>query len=733
MDSKLDEQTLADHVAELKSTLGKLPKILNEAADAVNRIRTAIGSDLAEAYLQVQAGLSPEDTSFFGGLGELFSKHGKLNAGVSPEALRLLMTSASDAVQADALRMINAGVPIGKAKLELIRSHQSWIEKGDEQTEQDARLAFLGSAARKNFSTLLRELETRADHLHYAVSEFSIDFVPRYIDEDPHVMRTDREGYEEAYAEVSALAVAALNHFELLFGDARALSAESRKDSHTLRLRNAHRALTRLSAGVFGHKGGFAFDIKQADLQSYEMIDALAYICTQPSEDKASDQRSLGSPDLRVLEIGAGAGGQALGLMSAGFRHVALYERILKRAKTLKTNWPAWNVISDDIRAVTDAELFLHHSVDLLAAGISSAMTSRQSGKEKRGDEDDLIPELLRAVRVIEPRAIMIESAKEFNLTSHVAYLASFKAAIASEGYTVESFALNLKSYGLPREDERILIVAIRHGERGTFIPPILRTELKRNIGEALGDLVVRHLTPVRKLPPDMESKERHYNEWAATWGRIARANFIKTIPREWVNSNKDCDGKKKTHQVFDAAGYADEPFQLEDFKVGGNYDRLPKLTERVIARAQGFPDAWVFEGIRDGNINMIADALPPILAKAVALQIKSALTGATYDLDAALAEPIIEEWRIGKLPRRLFRSTRPPEMGNQIEQLIEADVEISKEKNVKKRQALFRKELANIEANPKKRTALVKAMRIEQALRDSVDRDEEWMDESSF
>ncbi len=170
-------------------------------------------------------------------------------------------------------------------------------------------------------------------------------------------------------------------------------------------LKQSHRALERFSSGSFGHRGGFGFDVAAADVFSWEIVDALDYICSQ-SPPEAEPSRLLAVPPryLRVLELGAGAGGLALGLMSAGFEHVALYERIRKRANTLKANWPTWPVRCADLRNVPDAELSRHHGIDLLAGGISSNMVSRQSGKDKRGKDDDLVPELLRAVRLVQPR-----------------------------------------------------------------------------------------------------------------------------------------------------------------------------------------------------------------------------------------------------------------------------------------------------------------------------------------
>ncbi|HKR28806.1 MAG TPA: DNA cytosine methyltransferase, partial [Acidobacteriaceae bacterium] len=52
---------------------------------------------------------------------------------------------------------------------------------------------------------------------------------------------------------------------------------------------------------------------------------------------------------LSSIELCAGAGGQALGLERAGFKHVALVEIDPHACATLRHNRPHWNVIEADI------------------------------------------------------------------------------------------------------------------------------------------------------------------------------------------------------------------------------------------------------------------------------------------------------------------------------------------------------------------------------------------------
>ena len=77
--------------------------------------------------------------------------------------------------------------------------------------------------------------------------------------------------------------------------------------------------------------------------------------------------------DLEVVEICAGAGGQALGLERAGFEHALAVELDTAACATLRANRPAWKVAEGD---VADPALWRpsdYRGVALLAGGVGSS------------------------------------------------------------------------------------------------------------------------------------------------------------------------------------------------------------------------------------------------------------------------------------------------------------------------------------------------------------------------
>src|SRR5713226_2140235 len=77
--------------------------------------------------------------------------------------------------------------------------------------------------------------------------------------------------------------------------------------------------------------------------------------------------RKTAQGEVTVLELCAGAGGQALGFERAGHEHLALVEMDKHACATLKLNRPDWQVIQEDLNSF-DASHF--KGVDVVSGGL---------------------------------------------------------------------------------------------------------------------------------------------------------------------------------------------------------------------------------------------------------------------------------------------------------------------------------------------------------------------------
>ena len=56
----------------------------------------------------------------------------------------------------------------------------------------------------------------------------------------------------------------------------------------------------------------------------------------------------------------------------------------------------------------------------------------------------------------------------------------------------------------------------------------------------------------------------------------------------------------------------------------------MPRLTVRMVARLQGFPDDWAFSGRKTPAYRQVGNAFPAPVAEAVACKLREALTART-------------------------------------------------------------------------------------------------------
>lgn len=308
---------------------------------------------------------------------------------------------------------------------------------------------------------------------------------------------------------------------------------------------------------------------------------------------------------LTCIEICAGAGGQALGLAMAGFVHVALVEYEKEYCDILKENRPEWPIICADVH---DFDGKPYHGVDLFAGGVPCPPFSVAGKQLGADDERDLFPEALRLVREIEPRAIMLENVRGFLDPSFREYREYILRSIAHMGYDVQIKLLQASDYGVSQLRPRVVIVGIRNDEPGrfTFSYPAPHPEQTPTVGALLQDLMA-------------EAGWKGARKWAKQADKIA-----PTIVGGSKKHGGPDLGPTRARRAW--AEMQVEGKSIADKAPDPEFTGMPRLTPRMIARIQGFPDTWVFGKTKTRACRMIGNAFPPPVAKAVGEKIKEAL-----------------------------------------------------------------------------------------------------------
>lgn len=324
--------------------------------------------------------------------------------------------------------------------------------------------------------------------------------------------------------------------------------------------------------------------------------------------------------DFTSVELFAGAGGLALGMHQAGFRHVLLNEMDGMACQTLRRNHPEWNVLEGDIHGVDFTPL--RGQVDFLSGGFPCQAFSYAGKKGGLNDtRGTLFFELARAVCEIQPKVFMGENVKGLLSHDDGKTLEVIRNAIAELGYTlVEPRVLKAIMYQVPQKRERLILVAIRNdiAERVQFRWPdpykrimtlrdafyageLFSTDVPVSGGQTYPEKKKRVMELVpeggdwRDLPVDIQ-KEYMGGSFYLGGGKTGMA---RRLSLDEPSLTLTCaPAQKQTERCH--------PFETRP------------LTVREYARIQTFPDEWQFEGNMTAQYKQIGNAVPVNLSFAI-------------------------------------------------------------------------------------------------------------------
>lgn len=306
------------------------------------------------------------------------------------------------------------------------------------------------------------------------------------------------------------------------------------------------------------------------------------------------------------LDVCSGGGGELLGLECAGFSAVGAIDDDAAACATLRLNRPCLRVLQDDVRNLDGREF---RGIDLLAGGVPCPPFSIAGKQLGVNDERDLFPEALRLVEEARPAAVLLENVPGFAATKFAEYRQELITRLRRLGYDADWRILQASSFGVPQLRPRFVLVALRSPAMARFRWPEAATVRPLlTVGDAIGDLMAA------KGWPGAEAWRLKANSIALTLVGGSKKHGGPDLgpvraKKQWETLCVDGWG------VADAAPDAGQPLELR-----------PRLTVRMAARLQGFPDAWQFSGRKTAAYRQVGNALPPPVAQAVGTAILHAL-----------------------------------------------------------------------------------------------------------
>lgn len=342
-----------------------------------------------------------------------------------------------------------------------------------------------------------------------------------------------------------------------------------------------------------------------------------------------------------AADLFSGVGGLSQGFISAGFEIAFAIEFDEEIADAYARNHPDTEMINEDICGVDIDDLKKRHSnVDLIMGGPPCQGFSQKGKRLNLNDPRNfLFQQFVRFVEAYRPKYFVLENVPNIITTSNGYFKNQIIDSFSKLGYTVNCGVLSASEFGIPQDRHRAVFIGVL-GPKAIALPtpPLKRVTIQEAIydlpfigsGEGLevskydkkatseyqkmlrgestvlynhvatkhSDLALKRLSLIPKgagrevLPAEHRTK----SIYSGTWCRLIENGIASTITTRFDTPSSG----RFTHPILNRC-----------------------LTVREAARIQSFQDSFRFYGSKTSQMKQVGNAVPPLLAKSIALTIQ--------------------------------------------------------------------------------------------------------------
>ena len=305
-----------------------------------------------------------------------------------------------------------------------------------------------------------------------------------------------------------------------------------------------------------------------------------------------------------------------------------------------------------------------------IASLVKNGQRSGRSSDPRFIDDrrNHLYKSFIKFVKWFRPKAVVMENVLGMISYKNGRVIEQIRDDFRSVGYPNAIYrVLNAAEYGVPQIRRRVFFMATKDGRPISWPAPthlprsdpnrksvVNRTKGYVTVGDAIGDLPALDL-PEKNLK--MQDSVRRYGRGPECefqrWARGRQKCLHNNITRWHRSKDVDVFGNmgqgKKWSELSDSdrrkIGYSDSSFndkwkRLSNSKPSwtvvshlakDGYMYIHPTQDRTIsvreaARLQSFPDSFVFSGSRSAQFRQVGNAVPPLLAMAIAKHLKKML-----------------------------------------------------------------------------------------------------------
>lgn len=349
-----------------------------------------------------------------------------------------------------------------------------------------------------------------------------------------------------------------------------------------------------------------------------------------------------------VLDMFSGCGGLSLGFIQAGYEVLLGIDNNEAALKTFRANHKGAkgeNIDLFDDNFIDEINQHIDKRIDVIIGGPPCQGFSLTGPRDENDERNKLYLSVYKAVKYYEPQAFLIENVPGIATMYKGKAKKHIIKLFTDLGYNVKFDILLATDFGVPQTRRRAFFVGVRNGEF-KFPQKILEPVNYINCEQAISDLpsleegIWEEESDYKSAPTSvyqqlMRRNSKKLHNHVGTKHTEHVIEVIKQVPEG--GNHKDLPPGVGDSRKFNEAWtryHREKPSKTIDTGHRNHfhyeYNRVPTVREN--ARLQSFPDDFIFLGTKTQQYRQVGNAVPPLLAQALANKIKEYISKEVID-----------------------------------------------------------------------------------------------------
>ena len=341
---------------------------------------------------------------------------------------------------------------------------------------------------------------------------------------------------------------------------------------------------------------------------------------------------------LTVLDLFCGCGGLSLGFQQAGFNVKLGIDAWEDAIKTFNFTHKSAKGIVADLFSISPQEISKTTGLDTVDIIIGGPPCQGFSIAGKRMIDDErnqLYKSFVEFVSFYRPKAFLMENVPNIMSMGKGVIKEQITQDFEKLGYHISSKILMASDFGVPQNRRRAFFIGFKENCNFEFPTPF--TNQAVTSFDAISDLPDYSVSDGEKYPIDIQSEYQNFmreNSLGLYNHQITQHNektvsIISLVP-DGGNYKDLPEEFRKTRNVNIAWTRLNSQKPSFTIDTGHRhhfhykFNRVP--TVRESARIQSFPDNFIFLGTKTSQYKQVGNAVPPMIAKILSIQIKKYL-----------------------------------------------------------------------------------------------------------